>query len=70
VPLQQQTESPFEATDPVKFASDLAQGINKLMADEPLRTRMGQAGRARALNHFSWKAIAQKTLALYMTLAE
>jgi len=70
VPLQQQTESPFEATDPVKFASDLAQGINKLMADEPLRTRMGQAGRTRALNHFSWKAIAQKTLALYMTLAE
>ena len=70
VPLQQQTESPFEATDPVKFASDLAQGINKLMADEPLRIRMGKAGRARALNHFSWKAIAQKTLALYKTLVE
>lgn len=70
LPLQQQTESPFEATDPVKFASDLAQGINKLMADEPLRIRMGKAGRARALNHFSWKAIAQKTLALYKTLVE
>ena len=70
VPLQQQTESPFEATDPVKFASDLAQGINKLMADEPLRIRMGKAGRARALHHFSWKAIAQKTLALYKTLVE
>jgi len=70
VPLQQQTESPFEATDPAKFASDLAAGVNKLMADEPLRTRMGKAGRARALNHFSWKAIAQKTLALYKTLVE
>ena len=40
------------------------------MADEPLRIRMGKAGRARALNHFSWKAIAQKTLALYKTLVE
>lgn len=70
VPLQQQTESPFEAIDPARFASDLAAGINKLMANEPLRQRMGKAGRERAVNHFSWKAIAQKTLALYKTLAE
>lgn len=69
VPLQQQTESPFEATDPTRFAGDLAAGINRLMADEGLRTRMGKAGRERAVSHFSWKAIAQRTLALYKTLA-
>jgi glycogen synthase len=69
VPLQQQTESPFEATAPARFALDLAAGVNKLMADEALRTRMGKAGRARAVSHFSWKAIAQKTMALYKTLA-
>jgi len=69
VQLQQQTESPFEATDPARFALDLAAGVNKLMADEALRTRMGKAGRARAVSHFSWKAIAQKTMALYKTLA-
>ena len=69
VPLQQQTESPFEATDPAKFSGDLAAGINRLMADEGLRTRMGKAGRERAVSHFSWKAIAQRTLALYKTLA-
>ena len=40
VPLEQQTESPFEAVHPEKFAKDLAAGINKLMADPTLRNRM------------------------------
>ena len=34
VPLQQQTEAPFEPVDPDRFARDLAAGINKLLADE------------------------------------
>ena len=69
VPLEQQTESPFEALHPEKFAKDLAAGINKLMADPALRRRMAQAGRQRAEDHFSWKSIARKTHALYKTLA-
>ncbi|MDI1313666.1 glycogen synthase [Prosthecobacter sp.] len=69
VPLDQQTESPFEAMHPEKFARDLAAGINKLMADPTLRNRMAQAGRQRAEDHFSWKSVARKTLALYKTLA-
>ncbi len=69
VPLEQQTESPFEALHPEKFAKDLAAGVNKLMADPTLRNRMAQAGRQRAEDHFSWKSIARKTLALYKTLA-
>ena len=47
----------------------LAAGINKLMADPTLRNRMAQAGRQRAEDHFSWKSIARKTLALYKMLA-
>jgi alpha-maltose-1-phosphate synthase len=70
VPLEQQTESPFEAMYPEKYARDLAAAINRLMADEPLRTRMAKAGRQRAVDHFSWTSIARKTLALYKTLAE
>ncbi len=65
VPLDQQTDSPFEAMHPEKFARDLAAGINQLMADPTLRHRMAKAGRQRAEAHFSWKSIAQKTLALY-----
>lgn len=69
VPVEQQTESPFEATDPARYARDLATGINKLMGDPALRDRMAKAGRKRAADHFSWKSIARKTLALYKTLA-
>ena len=69
VPVEQQTESPYEAVDPDRYARDLAAGINKLMADRALRDRMAIAGRKRAIGQFSWKSIARKTLALYKTLA-
>jgi len=69
VPLEQQTESPFEAVHPEKFARDIAAAVNKLMADPLLRRRMAQFGRQCAEDHFSWKSIARKTLALYKTLA-
>jgi alpha-maltose-1-phosphate synthase len=69
VPVEQQTESPYEAVDPDRYARDLAAGINKLMADRAMRDRMAIAGRKRAMEQFSWKSIARKTLALYKTLA-
>ncbi len=70
IPLEQQTESPFEAVDPEGYSRDLAAAINKLMADEDLRNRMAAAGRKRSEEHFSWKSIAKKTLALYETLVK
>jgi glycosyltransferase involved in cell wall biosynthesis len=45
-------------------------GVNRLMADEALRTRMGVAGRMRAEKHFSWSSIAAKTHQLYVELVE
>lgn len=68
IPLLQQSESPYEAEHPAQFARDLAGGINHLMADKPLRDRMAREGRQRAVDHFSWRAIAQKTHSLYETL--
>ena len=68
VPLKQMKESPFEATNPEKFARDLAEGINQLMRDQQLRERFGKAGRKRAEENFSWAAIAAKTKKLYDTL--
>jgi glycogen synthase len=68
VPLEQMKESPFEATNPEKFARDLAARINQLMRDQQLRERFGEAGRRRAEENFSWAAIAAKTTALYETL--
>ncbi len=37
IPLEQQKESPFEATNPEQFAKDLASGINELMRDPERR---------------------------------
>ncbi len=68
VPLEQKSESPFEATDPGQFARDLAGRINTLMADPKLRDRMGKAGRSRAEEIFSWRAIARQVHGLYERL--
>lgn len=65
VPLEQQTESPFEATEPETFAKDLADAINELIGDEERCKAMGKAGRKRVLDTFSWAEIARETLALY-----
>jgi len=61
-------ESPFEPLYPGKFERDLAAKINELMRDEKLRERFGGAGRLRAENKFSWRAIARETKSLYQSL--
>lgn len=68
VPLDQHKESPFEAIDPDKFARDLAEGINTLLADPSRCEAMGKAGRQRVQEHFSWTAIARETVDLYHKL--
>ncbi len=70
VPLEQMTESPFEATHPEVFARDLADRVNLLMRDPELRERMGKAGRRRAEEIFSWRSIAVKTRDLYQSLTK
>ena len=69
VPLEQMTESPFEAAEPAQFARDLATRINELMADPAGREAFGKAGRRRAEQRFSWAAIARQVQALYARLA-
>jgi glycosyltransferase involved in cell wall biosynthesis len=68
VPLEQMKGSPFEATNPEKFARDLAARINELMKNPQLRAKFGKAGRKRVEEKFSWSTIARKTKALYETL--
>jgi starch synthase len=66
---------PFEAdpvtlfpTDPTKFAKDLAGRITGLLRDPEKARRMGDAGRARVEEYFSWSAIAAQTIKLYESL--
>jgi alpha-maltose-1-phosphate synthase len=55
--------------DPEGFAAGLARRVNELVADPARAEAMGKAGRRRALEEFSWPAIAQQTAELYRSLA-
>ena len=68
IPLEQQTEAPFEPIDPDKFSRDLANGINKVIGDKALRETMAKNGRKRVEDYFDWVAIAKQVEALYKTL--
>jgi starch synthase len=55
-------------TDPAKFAKDLAERITGLLRDPAKAQRMGEAGRKRVEEHFSWTTIAAQTVKLYESL--
>lgn len=69
VELDQYTESPFEPKDPDAFARGLAAPLNRLINDKALRRRMSEAGRNRAVDLFSWHAIAKQVREFYQELA-
>jgi alpha-maltose-1-phosphate synthase len=58
-----------EPADPAAFAHEIAERVNTLVADPELARRMGEAGRKRAVESFSWRAIAEQTVELYRSLA-
>jgi glycosyltransferase involved in cell wall biosynthesis len=68
VPVALRADDPMSPQDPAEFARDLASAVNRLMGDPSLRRRMGEAGRRRAIEHFSWGAIADQTVELYRSL--
>jgi starch synthase len=54
--------------DPQRFARDLADRVNALLADPATATAMGTAGRRRVIERFSWEAAATRTIELYESL--
>lgn len=68
VPINQQTEPPFEAINPQLYAADLAKAINILLDNKELREEMGKKGRQRVEKYFDWQAIAQQSKTLYQNL--
>jgi starch synthase len=68
VPVEQATDGTGTPADPERFVADLAAAVNTLLADPSLAARMGEAGRARAVDVFSWAEIARETLKLYRSL--
>ena len=70
VSVDQQEEAPFAPTNPAQFSQDLAERINQLMRDPALRQPMGEAGRRRVEEMFSWTMIAKRTKTLYEKVVE
>ncbi|MCK0113753.1 glycogen synthase [Ornithinimicrobium sp. F0845] len=70
VPIEQETDGTGTPTDPDKFVADLAATINEAVSDPERAARMGEAGRARAVEHFSWTTIAERTVEVYRHVLE
>jgi starch synthase len=68
VPVEQATDGTGTPADPERFVADLAAAVNTLLADPSLAARMGEAGRERAVDVFSWTEIARETHRLYRSL--
>jgi starch synthase len=51
------------------FVRAMAAAVNRLLASPATAKRYGRAGRRRAVEHFSWAAVAAKTCDLYQRLA-
>lgn len=61
-------EAPYDPTNAERFAERLAEAINTVAGDPELARRMGEAGRARVEECFSWSRIAEQTFELYGSL--
>ncbi|TGB06288.1 glycogen synthase [Streptomyces sp. MZ04] len=61
---------PYEEAEPAAFETRLAHALNHLIADPRAATRMGAAGRERAVREFGWDAVARRTTHVYEELLE
>ncbi|SCL31960.1 glycogen synthase (ADP-glucose) [Micromonospora pallida] len=68
VPIEQATDGSGTPLDPERFVADLAAAVNTLLADPERVETFGRAGRRRAVEHFSWDAIAERTVEVYRSL--
>jgi alpha-maltose-1-phosphate synthase len=65
VPIEQASDGTGTPVDPDRFVADLAAAITELAGDPDRAARMGHAGRRRAVEHFAWAAIAERTMDVY-----
>lgn len=56
------------SSDSKIFEKNLSESILKVLSDESLATRMGIAGRKRAVDFFGWDKVANQTIDLYRSL--
>jgi glycogen synthase len=65
VPFDADRDGSAEPRDPQRYSRDLATAVHGLLENEERRIAMGKAARARVLQEFSWRHIAELTLDFY-----
>lgn len=70
VPIEQVQDGTGTPLDPDKFVGDLADTLNRVLADPERAAEMGRAARKRVEDHFSWEAIGERTMALYSQILD
>ena len=65
VPIEQATDGTGTPLDPDQYVADFAAALNDVVSDPDRAAAMGRAGRQRAIEPFSWTAIAEQTQAIY-----
>ncbi|MET7751490.1 glycogen synthase [Micromonospora sp. NPDC005367] len=68
VPIEQADDGSGRPLDPQRFVADFAARMNELLDDRQRVAAFGQAGRRRAVEHFSWDAITSRTLEIYRSV--
>jgi len=68
VPIDQATDGTGTPLDPEQYVADFAAALNEVVADPDRAAAMGRAGRQRAIDAFSWAAIAEQTLDVYRSV--
>jgi starch synthase len=56
--------------NPEKYVADFAAALIDVVSDPEKAAEMGRAGRQRAIEHFSWEAIAERTVEVYRSVLE
>ena len=65
MPIEQATDGTGTPLDPERYVADFAAALNEVVADPDRAAEMGRAGRQRAIDAFSWAAIAEQTVEIY-----
>jgi starch synthase len=65
VPIEQVDDGTGTPVDPDAFVADLAGRLTEAVSDRERARHFGLAGRTRAVEHFSWGSIGDRTMEVY-----
>jgi starch synthase len=65
VPIEQAADGTGTPLDPDAYVAAFTDALTTVLSDPAVATAMGHAGRQRAIESFSWDAIADRTVAIY-----